>query len=237
MNSISTGHSRQGIGECRLPATPDVAYSAKSGRYFTGVRRAFLDALPANPGARLLELGCGNGNTAACARAEGKCGWCCGVELCEAPAAEARSKLDHVVVGDIENLVLDLPPASLDVLLMSEVLEHLRDPAAVLSKLRPLLRPGAIVLAGSPNVCHYSVLLMLLRGRWNYEREGIMDETHLRWFSPVTYRRLFEEAGYVVGHVGPASPLHKKARLVNALLCGRFEYLFHTQIVLHAHVV
>lgn len=217
--------------------SPNIAYSAKADQYFTGARRTFLEQLPPNPTGRLLELGCGAGNTAATARAQGKCGWACGVELCEEPAAQARTRLDRVIVGDIEQLDLDLPPNSFDVLLMSEVLEHLRDPAQVLVKLRPLLCPDAIVLAGSPNVCHYSVLLMLLRGHWDYQREGIMDETHLRWFSPATYRRLFETSGYMVDHVGPAIPLRPKARLANALLLRRFEFLFHTQIELRAHCI
>lgn len=212
------------------------AYDEKSARYFSGARRSFVDVLPPNPNGRLLEIGCGNGDTAAYALAQRKCGWCCGIELCEPPAAEARVKLNQVIVGDIEDLSLDLPLGFFDVLLMSEVLEHLRDPGAVLRKLRPLLQPGAIILAGSPNVCHWSVLLMLLRGRWDYAREGIMDGTHLRWFSPATYRELFEAAGYVVDRVGPASPLHRKARLANALLFGRFQYLFHSQCELRAHI-
>jgi len=213
----------------------NTAYSIKANQYFEGVRRTFLDILPPNRTGRLLELGCGTGNTAATARAHGKCGWSCGIELCEEPAAQARTRLDRVIVGDIEQLDIDLPPKSFDVLLMSEVLEHLRDPARVLVRLRHHLRAGALVLAGSPNVCHYSVILMLLRGRWDYERDGIMDETHLRWFSPATYRRLFENAGYIVDQVRPASPLHTKARIANALLLRRFEYLFHSQIELRAH--
>jgi len=234
MTSPTQEHSRPDSGSPTATIALSSAYSAKSNRYFTGARRTFLDQLPSNPAARLLELGCGNGNTAAAALAEGRCGWACGIELCEGPAAEARAKLNQVIVGDIELLSLDLPPASFDVLLMSEVLEHLRDPRAVLLKLRALLKPGAIVLAGSPNVCHYSVVMMLLRGRWNYEREGIMDETHVRWFSPATYRQLFENAGYLVERVRPASPLHTKGRVANALLLGRFEYLFHSQIELRA---
>ena len=222
---------------CRPLATEVTgnAYSKKAYRYFEGVRRTFLAQLPPNPTGRLLELGCGAGNTAAAARAQGKCGYACGIELCEEPAAQARTRLDRVTVGDIEQLDLDLGPNSFDVLLMSEVLEHLRDPDRVLNKLRPLMRSGAIVLAGSPNVCHYSVLLMLLRGRWDYQREGIMDGTHLRWFSPTTYQQLFEKNGYLVEHVRPAIPLHPKARVANALLLGRFQYLFHAQIELRAH--
>lgn len=206
--------------------------AVKSDRYFSGVRRVFVDDLPVNPSARLLEIGCGAGNTAAYALAERKCGWCCGVELCAGPAAEAGTKLQQVVLGDIEKLDLNFAPATFDVLILSEVLEHLADPLAVLRKLRRLMKPRALVMAGSPNVCHYSVVLMLLKGRWDYQRDGIMDATHLRWFTPRTYQGLFEDAGYVVKHVGPAEPLRWKARLVSALLLRKLEPLFINQIYL-----
>lgn len=211
------------------------SYARKKEEYFSTGRSSFADVLPPNPTGRLLEVGCGTGSTAAYAKASGKCGWTCGIELCKGPAAEAQRKLNQVIVGDIEELDLDLAPASFDVLLLSEVLEHLRTPEMVLARLRLLLRPGAVVVAGSPNVCHHTVIRMLLSGRWDYERQGIMDETHLRWFSPITYRQLFEKSGYIVDHVGPARPLRTKARVANAILLRRFEYLFHSQIVLRAH--
>jgi 2-polyprenyl-3-methyl-5-hydroxy-6-metoxy-1,4-benzoquinol methylase len=192
----------------------------------------FVDGLPVNPSARLLEIGCGTGNTAAYALAERKCGWCCGVELHAEPAAAAGAKLPQVVVGDIEKLDLDFAPATFDVLILSEILEHLVDPAAALRKLRPLMKPRALVMAGSPNVGHYSVALMLLRGGWDCQKDGIMDATHLRWFTPRTYQALFEGAGYIVKHVGPAEPLRWKARLLNALLLKKCEHLFFTQIYL-----
>jgi len=138
-------------------------YNSKSAGYFSGARRQFVDDLPRNPSARLLEIGCSAGNTAAYALAQGKCGWCCGVELCPGPAAEAAKKMDQVIVGDIEKLELDFPPQSFDVLFLSEVLEHLTDPPAVLRKLRGFLKPWALVMAGSPNVCDHSVLRMLLK--------------------------------------------------------------------------
>jgi SAM-dependent methyltransferase len=216
--------------------TPALDYSEKQRQYFDGTRTAFVQALPHNPSARLLEVGCGNGGTASQARAEGKCGWCCGIELCEAPAREAAKRLDQVLVGNVEQLEPDLPQASFDILILSEVLEHLVNPGAVLRKLRVFLKPGALVLAGSPNVCHHSVLRMLLADRWDYQGKGIMDATHLRWFTAQTYQALFEDNGYVVDHVGSANPLSRKARLANALLFKRWEHLFYTQIFLRGHV-
>src|SRR5437868_14397805 len=108
---MTTLHMNSALTSSRHAGTEgQLAYGTKRGAYFTGARRTFLDLLPANPQARLLELGCGSGNTAAAALAEGKCGWACGIELCEAPAAQARAKLNQVIVGDIERLSLDLPP-------------------------------------------------------------------------------------------------------------------------------
>jgi len=210
------------------------AYSSKPNRYFSGARTSFIDDLPANPTARLLEIGCGNGDTAAYARKTGKCGWCAGVELCQEPAAEAAKQLEQVLVGDLEQMDLPFPLAHFDVLIMSEVIEHLRDPWAALRKLRPYLKPGARVAAGSPNVAHHSVFRMLLRGRWDYAPMGVMDRTHLRWFTPATYRQLFEDCGYEVVSVSPPSPLRFKASLFNRLTFGQLQHLLHTQIYLQA---
>lgn len=210
------------------------AYAEKAEKYFSNIRTSFLAELPRNPAAKLLEVGCGRGNTALAARNQEKCGWCAGIELCPGPAAVAAKHLDEVLVGDIEQMPLPFPPAHFDVLLMSEVLEHLRDPWTVLRRLHKLLKPGALVLAGSPNVSHHSVIRMLLRGRWDLTSSGVMDRTHLRWFTPATYRALFEECGFAVVALGPAVPLRPKARILNRLTLRRLEHLLHTQIQLKA---
>lgn len=210
-------------------------YLHKPVGYFDTARKSFVDLLPPNPAARLLEIGTGSGDTAAYAMSQGKCGWCCGVELCEEPAAEAREKLDHVIVGDVEKLELNLPVGSFDILLMSEVLEHLVDPWAVLRRVAIFLKPGAIVIAGSPNISHWNIITILFRGQWRYESKGIFDATHLRWFTPASYGQMFRDCGFVVDHVGPSYPLRWKARLLNVITARKFEYLLHTQILLVAH--
>jgi SAM-dependent methyltransferase len=154
------------------------------------------------------------------------------VELCEEPAEEARTKMDVVIVGDVETLELPFERESFDVLIMSEVVEHLRDPWAALRKLHPFLKPGAIVLAGSPNVAHHSVLWMQIRGQWTHAPSGIMDRTHLRWFTPASYRQLFEDCGFTVDFSGTANPLRWKARWFNRLTFTKWEHMLHTQIFL-----
>jgi SAM-dependent methyltransferase len=125
-------------------------YIQKPDGYFSGARKIFVDALPQNSDAKLLEIGCGNGDTAAYALATGKCGWCAGVELCPAQATIAAKHLQEVQVGDVELIALPYPSEHFDILIMSEILEHLRDPWSVLRQLHELLKPGAWVLAGSP---------------------------------------------------------------------------------------
>ena len=210
------------------------AYIGKPARYFTGARRLFIDDLPAAPAARLLEVGCGNGATCAYAKATGKAGWCAGVELCPEPAAQAAAAVDQVILGDVESADLPFPPQHFDALILSEVLEHLRDPWAVLQRLHALLKPGAWVMAGSPNVAYYKILLMQLRGRWDYEPMGVMDRTHLRWFTAATYRQMFEECGYRVEWAGPARSLHFRERVANVLSLGTLQHTLHQQIYLRA---
>jgi ubiquinone/menaquinone biosynthesis C-methylase UbiE len=209
-----------------MSEAPKADYSAKNEKYFSGARRLFIDDLPINSDARLLEIGCGNEDTAAYALAERKCGWCCGVELCERAAEAAKSRLNRVIVGNVETLEFDFAEGFFDILIMSEVLEHLVDPWMALRRLRRLMKRGAVVCSGSPNVCHHSVMRTLLAGQWRYEDKGIFDVTHLRWFSPATYRGMFESCGFRVDTVRPAAPLRFKARTLNALTLGRFQYFF-----------
>ena len=211
-------------------------YDLKEASYFAMAREDYVDALPHAPESSVLEIGCSGGATGALALARGKCRRYCGVELFPEPAAAARERLTEVVEGDVEQVELPWPPGSFDALILSEVLEHQRDPGAVLTRVRPLLRPGARVFASTPNVAHREIIVMLLRGRWELRSYGPLDATHLRWFTPSSLRRAFEEAGFVVDSVGPLGPLGPGSAVVDRVLLGRLRHLWHRQIDLRAHV-
>ncbi len=217
-------------------AAGEVAYQVKPDGYFSGTRPDFVNELPNNPNARILEIGCGEGGMGRSIIAAGKCANYHAVELFREAADVARQYFDQVIQGDIEKMD-ELPWQSehFDAIIMSEVLEHLADPLAVLRKLRVLLKPGGIVLAGSPNVAHHRVIRMLLRGEWQLEDSGPMDRTHLRWFTPKSFKRLFEDAGFVVDQVVGLGTTGWKGRAVAMLLCGHFDWLFAIQIKLKAH--
>ena len=209
-------------------------YDVKPDSYFTGERADLIDRLPEDRTRTILEIGCGDGATGVYAKRTGRCGRYVGLELQERAAAIAAGVLDEVRVGDIETMDLPSTPGGFDVLIASEVLEHFADPWSVLRRLHPLLKPGAVVFASSPNVAHRSVLAMLLAGGWDLSDEGRMDRTHLRWFTPKTYAALFEDTGYDVVSLWPLLPPGRLGRLVNLLTGNRFSHLFMSQIVICA---
>jgi len=93
---------------------------------------------------------------------------------------------------------LAFEPESFDVFVLSNILEHLRDPVATLRRLVPLLRPTGRILVDLPNVAHWDVRLRLLRGRWDYEDAGILDRTHLRFYTRKTAREMLRETGFEI---------------------------------------
>jgi 2-polyprenyl-3-methyl-5-hydroxy-6-metoxy-1,4-benzoquinol methylase len=212
-------------------------YRSKQSGYFSGARADLIARLPADPTARVLEIGCGTGATGALALARGRAGTYTGVELFESAAAEARPHLTEVIVGDVERLQFDWAPCAFDALIMSEVLEHLIDPWALLKRLRAFVRPGATVLASSPNISHWRVVRELIHGRFPLADQGVFDRTHMRWFTPASYIAMFEQSGYAVTSIMPVTPFSARTQMISRLTDGRYDHLFMTQICLEARRV
>jgi 2-polyprenyl-3-methyl-5-hydroxy-6-metoxy-1,4-benzoquinol methylase len=207
-------------------------YAEKADGYFVGGREDIVALLASNPEQAILELGCGSGGTARTVRAANKAGRYVGIELFEDAAAAAKDVIDEVLVGDVESLDLAPLAGQFDALIASEVLEHLVDPWATVRRLVECLKPGGMVYASSPNIAHWHILKGLIRGRFDYRDAGVMDRTHLRWFTPDAYRAMFEAAGVEVISVGPVRPLSARQRLVNSLTRDRFAHLLMTQIMI-----
>lgn len=221
-------------------ATADIAddlsvvYAAKPSSYFSKARADFVDRLPRDPSAAILEAGCGTGATGALALQKGRCGRYAGIELFENAATEARQVLSEVVTGNVETLEFDWQPASFDAVIYSEVLEHLIDPGKVLKKLARFVRPGGLLLASSPNISHWRVIRELIMGRFRLQDQGVFDRTHLRWFTPETFTAMIEDAGFAVQDAGPVTEFSARTKFLSRLTGGRFDHLFMTQIAVLA---
>lgn len=146
-------------------------------------------------GKTVLELGCATGYIGKYLAGERAC-VVDGIEVDERAAALARPHYRNVVAGDAsspETLKKLMPPY--EVVICSNVLEHLVDPAAALLKLRDLLAPQGYFVVAPPNVAHWSVRLGLLFGRFDYQETGILDRTHLKFFTHKTASALLRNAG------------------------------------------
>jgi 2-polyprenyl-3-methyl-5-hydroxy-6-metoxy-1,4-benzoquinol methylase len=199
----------------------DDPYAGKPGTYFHAVRAEIAPQLPAQHGA-VLELGCGSGATLAWLKAEHGFRETVGIELFADAAAHAATRVDRVIQGDIERMQLDLPAGHFDLILCMDVLEHLVDPWAAMDRLAALLKPGGRLIASIPNVRNWRALLPLLfAAKWEYQRAGILDRTHLRFFTRRSAVALVAGGGLTVKTVrrlplaGPG-----KARLANLVTLG-----------------
>ncbi len=102
----------------------------------------------------------------------------------------------------------------------ADILEHLRDPWRLLASQRELLAPGGHVVVSLPNVRHYPVVLGLLRGRWRYQDEGVLDRSHLRFFTRDSARELVSGAGYRMVEIAGEEYASSAARAVNLSSLG-----------------
>ncbi|MGB8643943.1 MAG: class I SAM-dependent methyltransferase [Anaerolineae bacterium] len=120
-----------------------------------------------------------------------------GFELNAQAAAEAAPLLKHLIVGNLENPDdLARLDGRFDVILLADVVEHLAEPSAPLRTLRAHLRPEGRLIVSMPNVAHWSIRRALLTGRWDLTDRGLMDRTHLRWYTLRTAIALLESTGY-----------------------------------------
>ena len=145
---------------------------------------------------RVLDVGCSTGYLARILRGNGNV--VSGVEIDPAAAEQARSALDKLVVGDIESMDFTehFEEGSFDVVVFADVLEHVRDPAAVLRRVSQLLAPGGSAVLSIPNIAHGSVRLALLEGRFEYRPLGLLDDTHLRFFTRTSLDAMLASAGF-----------------------------------------
>jgi SAM-dependent methyltransferase len=146
---------------------------------------------------RVLDIGCGAGRLGESIKKRQPAN-VSGIECDPRAAAAARHRLDHVWAGDIEQLDLRIPPGSFDAIVCADVLEHLREPARILKRARDWLAPGGRLIASIPNVRHHTVIRSLLQGNWTYESAGLLDRTHLRFFTRREIEKLFHRAGFAI---------------------------------------
>jgi trans-aconitate methyltransferase len=142
----------------------------------------------------VVDVGCGAGAVGAALKRDDPGIQVRGLELDPRAVAQARACLDDVEMASAEG---GLPPSwpAPDCVIFADVLEHLVDPWTTLRRWRASLRPGTTVVVSLPNVGHHTVAVPLWKGRWDYEDEGLLDRTHLRFFTRETALELIRSSG------------------------------------------
>ena len=150
-------------------------------------------------GKRVLEVGCASGVQSRFLKEKLGC-TVTGIEINPSAAADASKYCERVIVGDLESMDLasQLGDSKFDVIIIADVLEHLHDPLKVILKLRDHLRAEGYVVASIPNVVHAALILQMAHGRFDYRPYGLLDDTHVRFFTLKTIYRLFEESGLAI---------------------------------------
>jgi len=203
--------------------------------YYETVRYEILPLLPPQAD-RVLEVGCAEGNTLAWIKSIRGCSWIGGVELINEVAERARTRVDEVYLGNIETMDLPLEKSSLDMVLCLDVLEHLIDPWGQIGRLHRLLKPGGVLIASIPNIRHYSIIYQLLfNGSWNYRQDGLLDKTHLRFFTRSTAIQLVECSGLRVDMVIDTRIKRRRDMYADKITFSIFKAFFEYQYLIRAH--
>lgn len=145
---------------------------------------------------QVLELGCACGATLLGIQNKFPNAVLYGIELDE-HTADFASHIANVVQGNAETL--DNPfPVAYDYILMGDILEHLVHPEDLLKKIRNWLSPTGVIVASIPNILHYSAMIPILKGNFAYTDAGVLDRTHLRFFTMYNSVKLLENSGYEI---------------------------------------
>ncbi|SFM05302.1 class I SAM-dependent methyltransferase [Pelosinus propionicus] len=149
--------------------------------YYENHRNEILQFITNRP-KRVLELGCGAGNFSATLKEIYGC-YVVGFEIFPSAAEQAKTKLDEVIVTSIDGYNFS-HLGKFDLIIANDVLEHLIDPWAVIDRLYDNLSDTGSFIGSIPNIRQYKIITnLLLHGKWEYANEGILDRTHLRFFT------------------------------------------------------
>lgn len=172
----------------------------------------------------ILEVGCAEGNFGAELRSRnGATVW--GLEMDSESAESAARKLDKIIIGPADECLSTLPDQYFDCIVCNDVLEHMAFPETALAALKRVMSPGAVIVGSIPNVRYFPVLLDLVwNADWNYADFGVLDRTHLRFFTGKSLERFLKQSGYEPLSIQGINPTPGiRARILRIVTLGRFS--------------
>ena len=208
------------------PAFPDATAS-----YYTQTKEFLLHLIPDGPNV-VMDLGCASGRLGQRLMELNKATELIGVEIFDVAAREAMKCYKTVHIGDIEELSLAYSDY-FDLVICGDVLEHLKEPTEVVRKIHCWLKNGGRIICSVPNARYWRVWRdLVFRGEWEYTSEGILDQTHLRFFTARSLKKMLADASFVVEHEDMRMAVGRKQHVFNRLTLGLFREFFAFQLLI-----
>lgn len=207
----------------------------KGKQFFSSDRKEMLQFIP-QEAKKILDVGCGIGAFTEQLLSNGREVW--GLEPDQTSAQIASEKLFKVIIGKVEDGINDLPDKYFDVIVFNDVLEHLVDPWYVLEKIKAKLGIGGRLVCSIPNVRYIRNLGHLLIDRnWQYGNFGILDSTHLRFFTRKSISNLFKGLNFNTLLIKGINPTRSERLKVFYGLINLFTFFKHLDIIYLQFVV
>jgi 2-polyprenyl-3-methyl-5-hydroxy-6-metoxy-1,4-benzoquinol methylase len=198
--------------------TDFITTADKPMKYYANDREDMLKYVPKDV-KKTLEIGCGCGCFSALLKKQyGIESW--GIEIEKKAALEAEKKLDHVINADAKESLSHIPGNYFDCIILFDVIEHLEDPYSLLCSLKNKLSRKGVIITSIPNVRYWSNFKeLVIKGNWDYKEQGILDKTHLRFFTRKSNIKMFNKLGFEILKFEGIHPTSSRTfRLVNLLL-------------------
>jgi predicted TPR repeat methyltransferase len=200
--------------------------------YYSNFRSDLLKLIPANC-TKILDVGCGEGLLGAKLKEFRNDIDLYGVEMFDLAAEKAEGRYTKIFRGDVEKIDISNYKNYFDCIIYGDVLEHLIDPWQLLKKHRESLNDCGFVIASIPNVQYYKIIFDLIMGKWTYQNQGIMDQTHLRFFTKESIKNMYSFAGYDILNIS-GNLCGWKTTFINKITLGFFERFFIVQYLVVA---
>ncbi len=202
-----------------------------AGGYYESEREDIIALIPPDA-LRVLDVGCGFGLMGKKLKEKNGAVEVIGIEAEEKASEAAKDNINKVITGDVENIKMPFENGYFDCLVYGEVLEHLRDPWRILREHARYLRKSGCCIVSMPNISHYSIIEGLLKDRWDYKESGILDNTHLRFFTIGSIRKMFFDAGYRIEEERRYIRASRVKKIIAGLLGRRAEHLLTEQYLI-----
>lgn len=206
-------------------------YNDKSSEYFSLERDIIINEIKGDD-LSILDIGCGSGELGQAIKKKMNA-TVYGIELNKKAYSKAKLKLDQILHGNIEIIEIPFEKQMFDFIIMGDVLEHLVDPKTSLNKLREYLKNGGKIIITVPNIRYWKTLIkLILNDEWEYQEWGILDYTHLRFFTKKSVTKLLRKSNFKIITSNWVIGKKSKSHFINVFTFSLFKGFLASHIII-----